>query len=121
MRDIRTILPTTGQASHPPAVQSTRTAKAVMVLSVLGLICAGMNARMKLGTLREDKPTPCAAPYTMRQARYIVSSKGRSAEQGAQGAVRTRRCRTFPALPKASASVSVTGTAARRCTFVCSS
>ena len=27
------------------------TANAVMVLSVLGLICAGMNARMKFGTL----------------------------------------------------------------------
>ena len=29
------------------------TAKAVMVLSVLGLICAGMKARMKFGTLHE--------------------------------------------------------------------
>ena len=29
-----------------------RTAKAVMVFRVLGLICAGMNARMKFGTLQ---------------------------------------------------------------------
>ena len=29
------------------------TAKAVIVLSVLGLICAGMKARMKFGTLHE--------------------------------------------------------------------
>ena len=28
-----------------------RTAKAVIVLRVFGLICAGMNARMKFGTL----------------------------------------------------------------------
>jgi hypothetical protein len=29
----------------------SRTAKAVMVFNVLVLICAGMNARMRLGTL----------------------------------------------------------------------
>ena len=29
-----------------------RTAKAVIVFRVLALICAGMNARMKLGTLQ---------------------------------------------------------------------
>lgn len=31
---------------------SKRTAKAVIVFRVFGLISAGMNARMKLGTLR---------------------------------------------------------------------
>ena len=33
------------------SVGKERTAKAVMVFSVLPLICAGMKARMKLGTL----------------------------------------------------------------------
>ena len=40
------------------------TANAVMVLSVLGLICAGMNARMKFGTLRRQ--SPAAAPRQVR-------------------------------------------------------
>ena len=50
------------------------TANAVMVLRVLGLICAGMNARMKFGTLliRQSQDARCEGNN--------VSSDGRRAD-----------------------------------------
>lgn len=41
------------------AEAQTRTAKAVIVLSVLRLIWAGINAKMKLGTLSNTKSRTC--------------------------------------------------------------
>lgn len=69
------------------------TANAVMVLRVLGLICAGMKARIKFGTLHEAR----------KGSKRPRQPKERGREK--MRAVRTKIYRTFQGLPKARASV----------------
>jgi len=68
-----------------PTVREARTANAVMVFRVSVLICAGMNARMKFGTLSESKVNALTVSWTAAEReRTSLCRKSRALQNAAR-------------------------------------